>query len=58
MSHMNLVDYYAGINGLVEHKYTKTEIDQMIPFERDIIVNLLNQDAPAQVEPREAPTEH
>lgn len=43
MSHMNLADYYAGINGLVDHKYSKSDIDAMYPFERDVIISLLNQ---------------
>jgi hypothetical protein len=45
------------VTELVDHKYSKTEIDGMYPFERDIIISIINQkDAPAGQAP-EVPTE-
>ncbi len=41
-SHMNLASYYKIIFGLVQHhKYSITEIENMIPYERDLYVDML-----------------
>lgn len=43
LSHNNLSNYYFLIHSLVvvENKYSVTEIEKMIPFERDVYVGLL-----------------
>ena len=39
---MNLASYYKIIFGLVQHhKYSITEIENMIPYERDLYVDML-----------------
>lgn len=42
MSHMNLREYYKLIFSLAQHhKYSLTEIENLIPYERDIYVDML-----------------
>lgn len=42
MSHISLKEYYQNIFSLAQHhKYSITELENMIPFERDIYTNLL-----------------
>lgn len=42
MSHNSLANYYKTNFSLVQHhKYSITEIDNLIPFERDIYVDML-----------------
>lgn len=42
MSHMNLKEYYKLIFSLAQHhKYSLTEIENLIPYERDIYVDML-----------------
>jgi len=42
MSHMNLESYFRLNFSLMQyHKYSLTEIENMIPWERDIYVGLL-----------------
>lgn len=42
MSHSSLQNYYATIFSLVQHhKYSINEIENLIPFERDIYVEML-----------------
>lgn len=42
MSHMNLREYYKLIFSLAQHhKYSVTEIENLIPYERDIYVDML-----------------
>ena len=44
MAHSNLESYYKITFALVQHhKYSLTEIENMIPWERDIYVGLLNE---------------
>ena len=44
MSHMNLEAYFKINFSLMQyHKYSLTEIENMIPWERDIYVELLKQ---------------
>ena len=44
MSHMNLENYFKLNFALMQyHKYSLTEIENMMPFERDIYVILLQQ---------------
>jgi len=44
MSHMNLESYFKLNFALMQHhKYSLTEIENMMPWERDIYVALLNQ---------------
>jgi len=44
MSHMSLEAYYRINFSLMQyHKYSLTEIENMIPWERDIYVELLKQ---------------
>ena len=44
MSHMNLEAYFRINFALMQyHKYSLTEIESMIPWERDIYVELLKQ---------------
>ncbi len=44
MIHMDLENYYKLNFSLMQyHKYSLTEIENMIPFERDIYVELLKQ---------------
>jgi hypothetical protein len=42
MIHNTLQNYYSVVFSLVQHhKYSITEIENMIPFERDIYVEML-----------------
>lgn len=42
MSHNNLVNYYTTMFSLIQHhKYSVTELEDMLPFERDIYVDML-----------------
>jgi hypothetical protein len=42
MSHMDLKNYYELNFSLVQfHKYSLTEIENLMPFERDIYVGML-----------------
>jgi hypothetical protein len=42
LNHNNLENYYTTVFALVQHhKYSITEIDNLIPFERDIFVEML-----------------
>jgi len=44
MSHMNLEAYFRINFALMQyHKYSLTEIEAMIPWERDIYIELLKQ---------------
>lgn len=44
MVHMNLASYYKLNFSLIQyHKYSLTEIENMIPWERDVYVTLLQQ---------------
>ena len=44
MVHMNLENYFRLNFALMQyHKYSLTEIENMIPWERDIYVGLLRQ---------------
>ena len=44
MSHINLESYFKLNFALIQHhKYSLTEIENMMPWERDIYVGLLNQ---------------
>ena len=44
MLHENLANHYRTNFALMQHhKYSLTELDNMIPFEREIYVNLLMQ---------------
>tara|TARA_A100001035_G_scaffold77220_1_gene59497 strand:- start:42 stop:218 length:177 start_codon:yes stop_codon:yes gene_type:complete len=44
MSHIDLESYFKLNFALIQHhKYSLTEIENMMPWERDIYVGLLNQ---------------
>ena len=44
MSHIGLESYFKLNFALIQHhKYSLTEIENMMPWERDIYVGLLNQ---------------
>ena len=44
MAHINLESYFKLNFALMQHhKYSLTEIENMMPWERDIYVGLLNQ---------------
>jgi hypothetical protein len=44
MAHENLENYYKTNFALMQHhKYSLTELENMIPWERDIYVTLLQQ---------------
>jgi hypothetical protein len=44
MSHMDLEAYYRINFALLQfHKYSLTEVENMIPWERDVYVGLLKQ---------------
>jgi len=44
MAHMNLESYFKLNFALMQHhKYSLTEIENMMPWERDIYLGLLNQ---------------
>ena len=44
MSHINLESYFKLNFALMQHhKYSLTEIENMMPWERDIYLGLLNQ---------------
>ena len=44
MSHIDLESYFKLNFALMQHhKYSLTEIENMMPWERDIYVSLLNQ---------------
>lgn len=42
LSHINLYIYYKNVFGLAQHhKYQISEIENLLPYERDIYVDLL-----------------
>lgn len=44
LAHESIINYYKTNFALVQHhKYSLTELEEMIPFERDIYVALLAQ---------------
>ena len=44
MAHMNLENYFRLNFAMMQyHKYSLTEIENMMPWERDIYLGLLNQ---------------
>ena len=44
MAHQNLESYYKVNFALIQHhKYSLTEIENMMPWERDVYVTLLKQ---------------
>jgi hypothetical protein len=44
MGHERLVEYYKTNFALMQHhKYSITELEEMIPFERDVYIMLLSQ---------------
>ena len=44
MVHMNLENYFKlNVALMQDHKYSLTEIENMIPWERDVYVGLLQQ---------------
>ena len=44
MAHMNLESYYKVNFALIQHhKYSLTEIENMIPWEREIYISLLKE---------------
>ena len=44
MAHISLESYFKlNFSMMQHHKYSLTEIENMIPWERDIYVGLLNQ---------------
>jgi len=44
MAYISLESYYKTNFGLIQHhKYSLTEIENLIPWERDIYVGLLNE---------------
>jgi len=44
LSHDSVVNYYKTNFGLMQHhKYSLTELENMIPFEREIYVGLLSE---------------
>ena len=44
MAHIDLESYYKVNFSLIQHhKYSLTEIENMMPWERDIYLGLLNQ---------------
>ena len=44
MAHINAESYYELMFSLMQyHKYSLTEIENMMPWERDIYIALLNQ---------------
>ena len=44
MAHIDLESYFKlNFSMMQHHKYSLTEIENMIPWERDIYVGLLNQ---------------
>ena len=44
MSYNTLANYYDVIRGMKRHGYSITEIEDLIPFERDIYVMGINSD--------------
>lgn len=59
MIHSSLGDYYSYIDVMTEdNKYSKTEIDNMYPFERDVLISIGNQRVGTQATPPiEAPVD-
>lgn len=44
MGHERLVEYYKTNFALMQHhKYSITELEEMMPFERDVYIMLLSQ---------------
>ena len=44
MSNENLLNYYTTNFAMVQHhKYSLTELEEMMPFERDIYITLLGE---------------
>ena len=54
LSHNNLENYYHVIFSMAQHhKYSITEIENLIPFERDIYMNMLLRHLDEQRKERE-----
>jgi hypothetical protein len=46
MSHNSLENYYKTIFGMVsKHKFSYSEIENMIPFERDIFIRFIMENS-------------
>ena len=41
MSHDSLTNYYVANSFLIEHNYSLTEIETMLPYEKEIYLSLL-----------------
>ena len=51
LSHNTLANYYELIFALVQHhKYSRTEIESLIPYERDVYVAMLSAHLKAEKE--------
>ena len=50
MSHSSLKDYYGQIHTLVQHKYSIIDIETRIPWERDLLIDMLAAQAEAIAE--------
>ena len=53
MSHMDMLSYYKLNFALIQyHKYSITEIENLIPWERDVYVTLLEEHLKEEEEKR------
>lgn len=43
MLYSDLLDYHKTLNLMVDYKYSIHEVENMIPFEREIHINLITQ---------------
>jgi len=44
LSHNTLANYYSTVFALVQHhKYSITEVERLIPYERDIYISMLQE---------------
>lgn len=56
MLYSDLLDYHKTLNLMVDYKYSIHEVENMIPFEREIHINLITQSLNSNdVAPVEAP---
>lgn len=43
MLYSSLLDYHKTLNILTDYKYSIADVERMIPFEREIHINLITQ---------------
>lgn len=50
LSHESLVSHFRTNFAMIQHKFSLTELDNMIPYEREIYIDLLNKDIKRRID--------